>query len=287
MQYLDLIERRYTGQMTPTELANFETALKTNTILAEEWADFQLIIAGAISAHENSDLYREVAQSRAALEAEGFFDDIERQIDAEVVAGQLAVASEKIEVPVMKVQTNNLWRRWAVAAGLAGLVMAGWLLNQKIRQNSVSSDIVWHQKNYKEYSPITTGDGMTGDSLGDSITVRIRTFLEKGQPDSALAVIAALDGKEESDIYFEGRAYFQKGNYDKAIYILSDLVMEPVHGQMAVKWEAQLILAMCYYNTNQKQAADRTLQAIVEEDPYRLDKESIRKEAGEILKNIR
>jgi len=128
MQYLDLIERRYTGQMTPTELANFETALKANTILAEEWADFQLIIAGSISAHENSDLHREVAQSRAALEAEGFFDDIERQIDAEVDAEQLAVASEKIEVPVMKVQTNYLWRRWAVAAGLAGLVIAAWFL---------------------------------------------------------------------------------------------------------------------------------------------------------------
>lgn len=286
MQYLELIERRYTGQMTSVEIADFEKLLKTNSALASEWADFNAI-ANAMSAQASNNLRQEVAASRKELEQEGFFDEIEAQIEAELAAEAAAAKAVATPVPAIKVVKNNLWRRWAVAAGLVGLVVAGWLINERIQHNGLMAEIGRHQQNYKEYSPITMGEGMTGDSTGDSITIRIRTLLEQGQPDSALAVITALDGKEESDIYYEGVAYFQKGNYDKAIYILNDLVMQPTYGQMAVKWQAQWFLAICYHLTDQDHAADRTLRSLLEEDPDRTDKAEIREKARKMLKSIR
>ncbi len=308
MQYLELIERRYTGQMTPTELADFEKSLKTNPILAEEWAGFQTI-AGAMSALENSNIEREVAQSRAALEEEGFFADIERQVEAELAAeraatsvatpavpqlanadvamtatrgGREAVAADEVGVPAMEVVKNNLWRRWAVAAGLAVLIVAGWLISQQSGREEQLAEL-----EKQELSRLGLADVARGISANDTFGL-IERHIINGQLPNAQQLLAQFKGeKDERYYYIKGYFHYEKREYVLAENALNKVIYEALFP--STKWEAQLLKARCLIAQNKYDEAKAALQGLINTQPEKAwenDFKTIKESAEKFLSAI-
>lgn len=268
MQYLELIERRYTGQMTSVEIADFEKLLKTNSALASEWADFNAI-ANAMSAQASNNLRQEVAASRKELEQEGFFDEIEAQIEVELAAEAAAAKAVATPVPAIKVVKNNLWRRWAVAAGLAGLVVAGWFLRQSSREERLA------ELERQELIRFGMSDDVRGISANDTFGL-IENHIKNGSLSEAEQLLRQFKGeKDERYYYIKGYFHYQKHEYIVAENALNKVIQEALFP--STRWEAQLLKARCLIRQNKREEAQAELNKLIQTQPEEAWKDDFNK----------
>ncbi len=277
--HLDLFERYQRQQMSPAERSSFEQRLSADPDFAAEWQFYQL---AAQAVQEDARARADTAALQGQLEAEGFFEETHRAIRAEMAAEEAAKAAPMV-APTAPMQVS--WfspavRRWAVAAGLAGLAVVVWLVNDgREREQAVAEAIERHS----QYDfGLVYGIADATDTL-----LLAEQKLKEGKADEAIALLQARVKPWSDDAkYLLARAWFKKGDYNPCIAQLEDILRGGERVFLDMRWKAQLLQAEAFLKTGDREQAKALLDAFLKADADNPNKKELLEIAQKLRQNL-
>ncbi len=251
-QYLDIFEQYTQNRLTAPEILQFKKRLVQDEAFAAEWLEYQLFFQAfeANSAPNKTEL--EALHQK--LEQEGFFEATRKQVEAEI-------ADQEVPSPVaipMSAVKGGLWRRWAVAAGLVMVLVAGWVWQQSPTRQMAKLD-------QSELVRLGIPRGAKGILRNDTLTM-VGNLISKKQYVEAEDLLSQFRGeKDEIYAYLDTYLKFEKGEIDAAIHSLHEIAQNAAFP--STQWDAEILLARCYIQKNDIASAKETLKKLLSITP--------------------
>jgi tetratricopeptide (TPR) repeat protein len=203
---LETIENYVTGQLSADERWQFETALRTDSALADELAFYLLT--------------KQVATSQAREQRKAELDALRDQ--------SIQPPRELAEI---ETRTRPLWSapmRWAAAASIVLLLGVGWYF---INPSSTDTQLVASQQvdayiaTHFNQLPTTMGSGPTGSATTDSLKTGVGLYNEGKltEAGNVFEQVLTRQPNNASAIKFAGLVSLRQGNYDKAVSLFHQL----------------------------------------------------------------